>query len=91
MKGYGGVLSFTVKGGRAETFRFIDALQIAHISPSLGGTETLLLHPAAMAYSDLTAEQCLQVGIPQNLARLALGIEDAADLIGDFGHALKAI
>lgn len=91
MKGYGGVLSFTVKGGRAETFRFIDALQIAHISPSLGGTETLLLHPAAMAYSDLTAEQCLQVGIPQNLVRLALGIEDAADLIGDVGQALKAI
>jgi cystathionine gamma-synthase len=91
MQGYGGVLSFTVKGGREETFRFIDALQIPFISPSLGGTESLILHVAAQAYSDLTPEQCLQVGIPQNLVRLALGIEDAADLIADLDQALRAI
>ncbi len=89
MKGFGGVLSFTIKGGRQETFRFIDALQIPHISPSLGGTESLLLHPASMAYSDLTAEQCLQVGIPQNLVRFSLGIEDPEDLIADLAQALN--
>ncbi len=91
MTGYGGVLSFTVKGGREETFRFIDALQIPFISPSLGGTESLILHVAAQAYSDLTPEQCLKLGIPQNLVRLALGIEDAADLIADLDQALRSI
>jgi len=91
MKGYGGVLSFTVKGGRQETFRFMDALKIPFISPSLGGTESLVLHVAAQAYSDLNPEQCLKEGIPQNLVRLALGIEDADDLIADLDQALRAI
>lgn len=91
MKGYGGVLSFTVKGGREETFRFIDALKIPFISPSLGGTESLVLHIAAQAYSDLNPEQCLKAGIPQNLVRLALGIEDADDLIADLAQALEAV
>jgi cystathionine gamma-synthase len=91
MTGYGGVLSFTVKGGRAETFQFIDSLKIPFISASLGGTETLVLHVAAQAYSDLNAEQCLKEGIPQNLVRLALGIEDADDLIADLDQALRAV
>jgi cystathionine gamma-synthase len=91
MKAYGGVLSFTLKGGRDETFRFIDALQIPFISPSLGGTESLVLHVAAQAYSDLNPEQCLKAGIPPNLVRLALGIEDADDLIADLAQALETI
>ncbi len=91
MRGYGGVLSITVKGGREETFKFIDALKIPFISPSLGGTESLVLHVAAMAYSDLNETECLKEGIPQNLVRLALGIEDADDLIADFDQALRSI
>ncbi len=91
MTGYGGVLSFTVKGGRQESFQFIDALKIPFISASLGGTETLVLHVAAQAYSDLNPEQCLKEGIPQNLVRLALGIEDAEDLIADLDQALRAV
>jgi cystathionine gamma-synthase len=91
MKGFGGVLSFTVKGGRQESFQFIDALKIPFISASLGGTESLVLHVAAQAYSDLNPAQCLKEGIPQNLVRLALGIEDADDLIADLGQALDAI
>jgi cystathionine gamma-synthase len=91
MKGYGGVLSFTVKGGRNETFRFIDALKIPYISPSLGGTESLILHVAAQAYYDLNPKQCLKAGISQNLVRLALGIEDTADLIADLAQALAVI
>jgi cystathionine gamma-synthase len=65
MTGFGGVLSFTVKGGRQESFQFIDALKIPYISASLGGTETLVLHVAAQAYSDLNPAQCLKEGIPQ--------------------------
>lgn len=91
MKGYGGVLSLTVKGGREESFRFIDALQIPYISASLGGTESLVLHVAAQAYSDLNPEQCAQAGIPQNLVRLALGVEDADDLIADLRQALAKV
>ncbi|MEI6291097.1 MAG: PLP-dependent transferase, partial [Chloroflexota bacterium] len=91
MKGCGGVLSFTVKGGRDETFRFIDALKIPYISPSLGGTESLVLHVAAMAYSDLKPEECAKEGIPQNLVRFAVGIEDPEDLITDLAQALKQI
>jgi len=91
MGGYGGVLSLTIKGGRQESFRFIDALKIPFISASLGGAESLVLHVAAQAYSDLNAEQCLKAGIPQNLVRLALGIEDADDLIADLDQALRAM
>jgi len=89
MSGYGGLVSFTVKGDRAATFRFIDALWLFYISPSLGGTESLILHPAAMAYSDCSPEARCQAGIPDNLVRLALGVEEAADLIDDLDQALR--
>jgi cystathionine gamma-synthase len=91
MAGYGGVLSFTVRGGRQESFRFIDALKIPFISASLGGAETLVLHVAAQAYSDLNPQQCEKAGIPQNLVRLALGLEDADDLIADLDQALGGL
>ncbi|MEI7846831.1 MAG: aminotransferase class I/II-fold pyridoxal phosphate-dependent enzyme [Chloroflexota bacterium] len=91
MQGFGGVLSFTVKGGRQESFQFIDALKIPFISASLGGTESLVLHVAAQAYSDLNPAQCLKEGIPQNLVRLAVGIEDADDLIADLDQALRSV
>ena len=91
MLGFGGLLSLTIKGGRQETFRFIDALQIPYISPSLGGTESLVLHVAAQAYSELDPAQCLAQGIPQNLVRLALGLEDANDLIADLEQALRRL
>ena len=91
MRGYGGVLSLTVKGGRQESFKFIDSLKIPFISASLGGTESLVLHVAAQAYSDLNPKQCLKAGIPQNLVRLAVGIEDADDLIADLDQALRAV
>jgi cystathionine gamma-synthase len=90
-RGFGGVLSFTVRSDQPATFRFMDALQLIYISPSLGGTESLALHPAAMAYSDCSPAERLQLGIPDNLIRLALGIEDADDLIADLEQALSAV
>jgi cystathionine gamma-synthase len=89
--GFGGVVSCTVRGDQEATFRFVDALRLFYISPSLGGTESLVLHPAAMAYSDCTLDERLQVGIPDNLVRLALGIEEADDLIADLDHALREL
>ena len=90
MNGFGGVVSFTMRGDRTATFRFLDALKLVHISPSLGGVDSLALHPAAMAYPDCTTETRLQLGITDNLVRLALGVEDAADLIADLGQALNS-
>lgn len=90
-KGSGGVVSFTARGDQEATFRFIDALRLFYISPSLGGTESLVLHPAAMAYSDCTPDERLQAGIPDNLVRLALGIEEAGDLIEDLDQALRSL
>jgi cystathionine gamma-synthase len=91
MTGYGGLLSFTVRGDRQATFRFIDALRIPYISPSLGGAESLVLHPASMAYPDCKPEERRNLGMVDNLVRLAVGIEDAGDLIQDLDQALRAI
>jgi cystathionine gamma-synthase len=89
--GFGGVVSINVRGDREATFRFIDALELIYISPSLGGTESLILHPAAMVFPDYTPEQRLKAGMPDNLVRLALGVEDAEDLIADLDQALGAV
>lgn len=91
MAGFGGLLSFTVKGDRAATFRMIDALRIPYISPSLGGTETLVLHLAAMAYYDCTPEDRAALSMHDNFVRLAIGLEDADDLIADLDQALRSI
>ena len=91
MKGFGGLLSFTIRGDREDTFRFIDALKTVFISPSLGGCESLVIHPAVQAYYDCTAEERAAAGISDNLVRLALGIEDTQDLISDLDQALSAI
>jgi cystathionine gamma-synthase len=91
MKGFGGVVSFTVRGDLETTSRFIDALQIPPISPSLGGVESLVTQPALMSYYDLSTEERLEVGICDNLVRLALGVEDTPDLIADLDQALQTL
>lgn len=91
MQGFGGLLSFAVKGDQAATFRFIDALRMLYISPSLGGPETLALHLATMAYYDCTPEERTQLGMLDNVVRLAVGLEDAQDLIADLDQALRSI
>lgn len=91
MKGFGGVISFTIRGNQDETYRFIDSLKIPFISPSLGGTESLVIHLATQAYYDLTLEERLSFNIPDNLVRLAIGIEDAEDLIADLDQALAVV
>ena len=73
------------------TSHFIDALQIPFIAPSFGGVETLIEQPALMSFFELAPEERLAVGIPENLVRLSLGIEDAEDLIADLDQALTKI
>lgn len=90
MTGYGGVVSFELVGGLEDTSRFIDAVEIPIIAPSLGGVETLIEQPALMSYFELSADERLAVGIKENLVRLSVGVEDAQDLIDDLGQALDS-
>jgi cystathionine gamma-synthase len=91
MSGFGGVVSFCVQGDISTTGRFVDALEIPLIAPSLGGVETLVEQPALMSYYELSTEARAKIGIPDNLVRLALGVEDTADLIADLGQAFDQL
>jgi cystathionine gamma-synthase len=87
MSGFGGVVSFLVKGSLDDASRFIDATTLPIIAPSLGGVESLIEQPALMSFYELTTAERLAIGIYDNLVRLAVGIEDADDLIADLGNA----
>lgn len=88
MEGFGGVVSFTYKGNLEETAAFIDRLQLPYITPSLGGTESLVNQPALMSYYTLTSAERQAIGISDSLVRFALGIEDSEDIIADLEQAL---
>ena len=89
--GAGSTFSLYLKGGEKEAFAFLDALQIAHLAVSLGGTETLASHPAGMTHLSVPDERKKALEITDNLVRISIGIEDADDLIADFENALGAV
>lgn len=89
--GAGSTFSLFIKGGEAESFKFLDALKIAKLAVSLGGTETLASHPAAMTHLSVPQERKDALGITDNLVRISIGIEDADDLIADFEQALAQV
>ena len=89
--GAGSTFSLYLKGGEREAFAFLDALRIAKLAVSLGGTETLASHPAAMTHLSVPAERKAMLGISDNLVRISIGVEDADDLIADFDQALAAV
>ena len=89
--GAGSTFSLYLKGGEAEAFRFLDALRIAKLAVSLGGTETLASHPAAMTHLSVADARKQALGITDDLVRISIGVEDADDLIADFAAALDAI
>jgi cystathionine gamma-synthase len=91
MSGFGGVVSFEVKGDTESTGRFVDALQIPYIGPSLGGAESLVVHVALATYYELSSEERAALGISDTLVRLAVGLEQADDLIADLNQALATI
>jgi cystathionine gamma-synthase len=88
MRGFGGVISFVVKGGLDEAKQVIDRLQLPRIGPSFGGVESLVEQPAVMSYYAMSSEERAAIGIKDGLVRLAVGIEDPADLIADLERAL---
>ncbi len=88
MSGYGGVITFDITGGLAGAKAFLDRLKLCFIAPSLGGVETLITHPATVSYYHNTRKQRYELGITDTLIRLAVGIEDAEDIIADLKQAL---
>ena len=89
--GAGSTFSLFIRGGEAESFKFLDALKIAKLAVSLGGTETLASHPAAMTHLSVPQERKDALGITDNLVRISIGIEDPDDLIADFEQALAQV
>lgn len=91
MRGFGGVVSFEIRGDLAAGSRLVDACRIPRIAPSLGGVESLIEQPALMSFFELSTEERLQVGIKDSLIRYSVGIEDADDLMADLRQALDAV
>ena len=87
----GSTFGFAVKGGEAEAFRLLDALQVIKLAVSLGGTETLMSHPASTTHSGVAKQTRDRLGITDSLIRISVGIEDADDLIADLGAALERV
>ncbi len=88
--GAGSTLSFDIKGGEKEAFAFLNALQIVKLAVSLGGTESLASHPAAMTHSGVPADVRARIGVFDTTIRLSVGIEHADDLVADLVQALAA-
>lgn len=91
MKGFGGMVSFLVRGDAEGCARFIDACAIPCVGPSMGGVETLIEQTALMSFYELSTEERLKIGIRDNLVRLSVGIEHPDDLIADLGQALDRV
>lgn len=90
MSGFGGMISFEIKGGIDEVNKFVANLKIFSLAESLGGVESLVSHPAQMTHASIPAYQRKNIGINDNLIRLSVGIEDIEDLIADLEYALKS-
>ena len=87
----GSTFGFAVKGGEAEAFRLLDALQVIKLAVSLGGTETLMSHPASTTHSGVAKQTRDRLGVTDALIRISVGIEHPDDLIADLSAALEAV
>ena len=87
--GFGGMLSFELKGGVELAERFIRNTTIPICAPSLGGVESLITRPVTTSHACLSPEECKQVGISESLIRLSVGLEATADILSDFDQALR--
>lgn len=89
MGGFGGVVTFAVKGDLASVGRVVDAMKIPRIAPSLGGVESLVEQPALMSFFELSTEERLALGMSDDLVRYAVGLEDTDELVADVLAALE--
>ncbi|MGN6306341.1 MAG: cystathionine gamma-synthase family protein [Mesorhizobium sp.] len=88
--GAGSTFSFDIKGGEAAAFAFLNALQVFKLAVSLGGTESLASHPAAMTHSGVPFEVRQKIGVLETTIRLSIGVEHPDDLVADLAQALAA-
>lgn len=86
--GFGGMITFFLKGGLEESRRFLSAVQLHTLAESLGGVESLIEHPAIMTHASVPAEVRAEIGLTDNLIRVSAGIEAAEDLIADLSQAM---
>ena len=89
--GYGGMLSFSVKGGLEAIKKFLPKLEYAHMAANLGCVETVVGPPFTTSHVECSAEERMAAGIPEGLVRYSTGIEDVEDLIADLDQAFKVI
>ncbi|MFZ5441598.1 MAG: cystathionine gamma-synthase [Myxococcota bacterium] len=90
MKGFGGMMTFDMKGGLESARRFLKTVKVFACAESLGGVESLIEHPAIMTHASIPKENRERLGITDGLIRLSVGIEDANDLIDDLKAAFDA-
>lgn len=88
MQGFGGIMSFELTGGYAAGVALMDKVKLCHLAVSLGDIDTLIQHPASMTHSVVPEAERLATGITPGLVRLAVGLEDVEDIIGDLEQAL---
>ena len=85
------MISFDIKGGEKEAFRFLNELKMIKLAVSLGSTESLAEHPATMTHAGVSDEHKREMSISEKLIRLSVGIEHADDIIWDLGQALEKV
>ena len=89
MRLFGGMMSFSLKGGMSAGLDFMNKIKFCTLAPTLGDVDTLLLHPASMSHRGIEKEVRERNGITDGLIRISVGIEDVEDIIADLGQALK--
>jgi O-acetylhomoserine (thiol)-lyase len=87
-KGAGAILTFGIEGGLDAGRKFIDSLRLFSLLANVGDAKSLVIHPASTTHSQLTSEQRAAAGVPDDMVRLSVGLEDPADLIADLNQAL---
>jgi cystathionine gamma-lyase len=91
MLGYGGMMTFFLRGGIEESRRFLESVKLFTLAESLGGVESLIEHPAIMTHASVPPDVRAQIGLTDNLIRISVGLENVDDLIGDLDRALAAV
>lgn len=89
MNGFGGMITFFIKGGMPEARKFLERVKIFALAESLGGVESLIEHPGIMTHASVPAERRKELGISDALIRLSVGVEDIDDLINDLDQAFS--
>jgi cystathionine gamma-lyase len=91
MTGFGGMITFFIKGGIDASRKFLESVQVFALAESLGGVESLVDHPAIMTHASVPADQRAALGIDDSLIRLSVGVEDIDDLLADLKQAFEKV